>query len=204
MRISLLKSRWLWLLVTLLVIVFVTRLAPQEKVLGASARLVYLHGAWIWVASLVFIAAGFVGLAGLISRKPNLYAWSRALGRTGLLLWIFNLPLSLYIMQASWNGLFLSEPRWQMVSAFAVAGLLLQVGLSIFRPIWACIANPIYGSALVYSMSGLVDVMHPAAPVLNSDSRAIQVFFAALVVLLLLAAWQIGKIWRRFEKPKQV
>ena len=26
-----------------------------------------------------------IGLVGLISRKPDLYAWSRALGRTGLL-----------------------------------------------------------------------------------------------------------------------
>ena len=199
-----LKSRWVWLLFTLLALVVVTGLAPQEKVLGANARLVYLHGAWVWVALLVFIAAGFAGLVGLISRKPSYYAWSCALGRTGLLLWIVNLPLSLYIMQASWNGLFLSEPRWQMVSTFAVAGLLLQLGLSLFQPVWACVANPIYVSALVYSMSGIVNVMHPVAPVLNSDSRAIQAFFAALIALLLMAAWQIGKIWRQFEKPKQV
>ena len=198
------KSPWVWLLGTLLALVIITGFAPQEKTLGASARLVYLHGAWVWVALLVFIAAGIVGLVGLMSRKPDLYAWSRALGRTGLLLWIINLPLSLYIMQASWNGLFLYEPRWQLVSTFAIAGLLLQLGLSLFQPIWACIANPIYVSVLAYSMSGIVNVMHPVSPVLNSDSRAIQGFFAALIALLILAAWQIGKIWRQFEKLKQV
>lgn len=199
-----LKSRWLWLFLTFLALAFVTGLAPQEKVLGASARIVYLHGAWVWVALLAFVAAGLVGLAGLIMKSADLNAWSRALGRAALLLWICNLPLSLYVMQASWNGLFLSEPRWQIVSSFAIAGLLIQLGLSLLQPFWASAVNLAYVSALLYAMRGMVNVMHPPAPVLNSDSRLIQAYFIALIVLLVLAAWQISKIWRGFEKSKQV
>lgn len=201
---NILKSRWLWLFLTFLALALVTGLSPQEKVLGAGARIVYLHGAWVWVALLAFLAAGLVGLAGLITRSLELNAWSRALGRAALLLWICNLPLSLYVMQASWNGLFLSEPRWQIVSSFAIAGLLIQLGLSLLQPIWASMVNLAYVSALIYAMRGMVNVMHPAAPVLNSDSRLIQAYFIALIVLLLLAAWQISKIWRGFEKSKQV
>jgi hypothetical protein len=96
-------------------------------------RVVYLHGVWVWAALAGFLAAAVVGLAGLVSRRWKLHLWSRALGRSGLFFWITYLPISLWAMQANWNGLYLAEPRWRIGLIFAIGGLLMQIGCPWWR-----------------------------------------------------------------------
>ena len=126
----------------------VTLLSPAEKVLGANARIVYLHGVWVWAALAAFVAAGATGAAALALRTnpkagtADLHAWSRALGRTGLFFWITYLPISMWAMETSWNGLYLAEPRFRLAVIFTVTGLLLQVGLALMnRPAWTSLAT---------------------------------------------------------------
>jgi hypothetical protein len=190
----------LGLAVTFLFVILAAASAPAEQVLGADARLVYLHGAWVWAALLVFIAAAGIGLAGLILRRDLLHTWSRALGRTGLLLWITYLPLSLLVMQTSWNGLFLAEPRWRLSFSFAIAGLLLQIGISFLQPVWSSIANLGFASMLLWILQGTENVMHPPAPILNSHSIGIQFSFALMFLLLALAGLQIALLFRRLDQ----
>jgi hypothetical protein len=181
------------LLLTAALIAAFTALGPLEKTLGENARLVYLHGAWVWAALAAFAAAAVAGAAGLAGRRPALQRWSRALGRTGLLLWITFLPMSLHLMQANWNGLFLAEPRWRTPFTFAVVGILLQAGLAFFPASWAAAANLLYAAALFTAMRGMENVLHPVSPVLESDSLSIRVFFGCLLALLLLAAGQMAR-----------
>jgi hypothetical protein len=47
-----------------MVIGLVTALAPVEQTLGANVRLVYLHGAWVWVGIISF---GLAALSGLVT-----------------------------------------------------------------------------------------------------------------------------------------
>jgi len=94
--------------------------SPAEATLGANARIVYLHGAWVWASLIAFNAAGLVGFVGLLTRRQKLHLASRALGRSGLFFWVTYLPLSLWAMQANWNGLFLAEPRWRLALIFAI------------------------------------------------------------------------------------
>jgi len=42
-------------------------------------------------------------------------------------------------------------------------------------------------------------VMHPASPILNSDAWRIQTFFLGLVLLTLLAVWQMARWWYKRE-----
>ena len=143
------KSPIIWFLIILLISIIVAALAPIEKTLGSNARLVYFHGAWVWTAMLAFIAAALTGLIGVLSRRLTFHNWSLALGRTGLLFWIAFLPMSLIVMQANWNGLFLDEPRFRIPLNFAIVGLLLQIGLTIFSmPFWSSVANLAYGYRL--------------------------------------------------------
>jgi hypothetical protein len=103
-------------------------------------------------------------------------------------------------MRANWNGLFLAEPRWRVAVVFAVAGILLQSGLSLIEdPAWASGFNFLYALALFTALQSTQQVMHPASPILESDAWRIQVFFAALLVLTLVAAWQVARWWHRFE-----
>ena len=195
-----LKSPLVLFILLLLVVALFTALGPAEKSLGTNERVVYLHGAWVWVALLSFYAAAVVGLIGLIARRERLQTWSRALGRTGLFFWITYLPLSMWAMQTNWNGLFLAEPRWRLAVVFAIGGLILQVGLSLLEnPAWASGLNITYAVLLWFALRSTEQVMHPASPVLSSDAWRIQVFFGGLVVLTLLVAWQVARWWYATE-----
>jgi hypothetical protein len=196
-------SAYLWFLLTLAAIAALTAFGPAEKTLGTNVRVVYLHGVWVWAALVGFLAAALAGLAGLISQRESLHRWSLAFGRTGLFFWITYLPISMWAMQTNWNGLFLAEPRFRLAMVFAVAGLLLQVGLALVeQPAWASLANLIYFIVLTLALRTTANVMHPPAPILNSNAWKIQLFFAGLLLLTLLAAWQIARWWHQLEGAK--
>jgi hypothetical protein len=198
------KSPVLWFIITLLAIIVVTALGPAEKSLGTNVRVVYLHGAWVWAAMITILAAAVVGLAGLIARHNSLQYWSRALGRTGLVFWVTYLPLSLWAMQTNWNGLFLAEPRWRVAMVFAVGGLVLQIGITLLEnPAWASALNLAYALILMYVLQTTDQVMHPGSPIFGSGAWRIQIYFIVLLVLTLLAAWQVARWWRGIDsRPK--
>lgn len=195
------------IIATLVALALVTATAPPERTLGENARLVYLHGAWVWTAMVIFLAAGGAGLAGLVTRHSELHDWSIALGRTALLLWIGFLPQSIYLMQANWNGIFLDEPRFRIPLNLAVTGLMLQVGVSFFPRWFASLVNLVFAGALFWIMNGIQTVLHPEGPIQNSTSAGIQLFFYILLVLMIALAVQIANAWRggwRKEKPVQI
>jgi hypothetical protein len=194
---------WLYLAASLLVVGLLTFFSPLEKTLGANARIVYLHGALVWVALAAILAAGAAGGLGLLFRAGRLHAWSQAFGRTGLLLWLVFLPMSLYVMQANWNGLFLDEPRFRIPLNFAIVGLLLQTGLSFLPDVkWTSWGNLGFAAALMWGMFGIDAVMHPESPVMSSGAWDIQFFFLALLVMLLLVALQIARLFLHAAQRK--
>lgn len=190
------KRLLLILFVTVVAIGFTTATAPLERALGENARLVYLHGAWVWTAMVIFLLAGISGLTGLLSSRKELHDWSRALGRTALLLWIAFLLQSLYLMQVNWSGIFLEEPRFHIPLNLAIVGLLLQVGISFFPAKHASMANVLFAGVLLWVMSGIQTVIHPEGPILSSSSISIQLSFVTLLVLMIFLAFQIAYAWR--------
>jgi hypothetical protein len=194
------KSPLFWFGMTLTVVAGFTLLGPAERSLGTNVRVVYLHGAWVWTALASFLAAALLGLVGLILQRVNLQHWSRALGRSGLIFWITYLPLSMWAMQTNWNGLYLDEPRWRFALVFAIGGLVLQIGVALVEePAWAAAANVAYFMALVLALVNTENVMHPPSPILDSDAARIQLFFAGLLLLTLLAAGLLARWLYRFE-----
>jgi hypothetical protein len=194
------KSPVLWTIIFLLMAGLVTVFAPLEKTLGTNARIVYLHGAWVWVGVILFAVAALVGLVGILKRSRLINGWSRALGRTAMFFWITFLPMSLYLMEANWNGLFLDEPRWRIPFSFAVSGLLLQMGVSFLSTNWAALANIGFAIALFSAMRGMDEVLHPVSPILTSGAASIQIFFGLILLLLLLVATQIARAWHYLER----
>ena len=189
------KSSLLWLGLNLLAIIAITAVGPAEKSLGTNVRVVYLHGAWVWAALMCIFAAAISGIVGLVSRREAAHYWSLALGRTGLIFWITYLPLSLWAMQTNWNGLFLSEPRWRVAIIFAIGGLVMQVGITLLeKPAWASALNVIYVGILVFVLQSTDQVMHPGSPIFGSGAWRIQAYFLLLLVLTLLAAWQLARL----------
>jgi len=189
--------------IIMILLILAVALGPAEKSLGTSVRLVYLHGAWVWTSLLGFVAAALVGMTGLIRRHDGLHRWSRAIGRTALLFWITFIPMSMAAAQFNWNGLFLVEPRWRMAFGLAVSGVLLQAGVSIMPQLhWNSLGNMGYSAAAFFLVGGVENVMHPEAAIRDSESGAIQAYFLALLVLTLLAAWQVARGWLLFDQSK--
>jgi hypothetical protein len=196
------RTPLLWLGLSLVGIAGLTLIGPPEKSLGANVRVVYLHGAWVWTALVAFLAAAGAGLAGLALRNDRLQRWSLALGRAGLFFWISYLPLSMWAMQTNWNGLFLAEPRWRLAVIFSLGGLALQIGVTLVdNPAWASAANVAFALALFLALRATEDVMHPASPIFSSDAWRIQIYFIALLLLTLLAAWMLARWAYQLESP---
>lgn len=187
------KSPLIYFLITVIVIALLTLLGPEEKSLGSNVRIVYLHGAWAMTAEAAFIAAALAGLLGLVLRRDAriIHAWSAALGRTGIVFWITYLPLSMFAMQANWNGLFLAEPRFRLAMIFAVTGVLLQLGLWLFNISWlTSFANILYIITLRVIFATAQNVMHPPpSPIFNSGLWNIIIFFVVLNILAWIAGY---------------
>ncbi|OGN93677.1 MAG: hypothetical protein A2Z71_03625 [Chloroflexi bacterium RBG_13_50_21] len=193
-------AAWAWFILTLLAIAILTMLGPAEQSLGTHIRIVYLHGAWVWASLAAFLAAAACGGIGLLSQRQTFHCWSGAFGRTGLIFWVTYLPLSLWAMQSNWNGLFLAEPRWKLALVFAIAGILLQAGLALAdKPRLTSALNLGYFILLMIALQQTTNVMHPASPILNSEAWRIQLYFFGLVLLAILAAWQITRWWYKLE-----
>lgn len=197
------KSPLIQFFITLAAILLLTFLGPEEKSLGANVRIVYLHGAWVLTALVAFLAAGGVGGVALLTRRENLHRLSKMLGYTGLIFWITYLPLSMWAMQANWNGLFLAEPRMRAAFIFAITGVLLQIGLALFeRPALISLGNIGYIMALLITLSRVDSVMHPPpSPIFNSGNFLLQFYFVALNLLTWVAAFQVLRWLYRRETP---
>ncbi len=191
------KSPVIYFFITLIAIVFLTLLSPEEKSLGANVRIVYLHGSWVLTAEIAFIFAALAGLSGLLLRKDIFHTWSAALGRAGIVFWVTYLPLSLFAMQSNWNGLFLAEPRFRLAMIFAVTGILLQIGLWLFNVSWlTSLGNIIYIVVLRIIFSTAENIMHPPpSPIFNSGNYVIIGFFVGLNLLTLLAAYFLTRFF---------
>ena len=199
---SKLKSPLTLFFITVIVIALLALFGPEEKSLGANVRIVYLHGAWVLTAELAFFAAGLAGLIALITGRDRFHNWSAALGRTGIFFWVTYLPLSLWAMESNWNGLFLAEPRFRLAAIFAVTGVLLQVGLWLINTNWiTSAANIIFIIVLRVIFATARNVMHPPpSPIFNSGNYAIIGFFLALIVLTLVAAYFLAKVFLNINK----
>jgi hypothetical protein len=189
---------WYGLLSTLLAIGLLTAFAPVEQTLGERVRLVYFHGAWVWSGKIAFGAAAISGLIGLLRPGTVWQRASLALGRTGLVFWLTYLPISLVVQQMNWGGIFWDEPRWRIPLMFGVAGLLLQIGLSLMdSPRLTCAANLVFGAALWWMLGGIQNVLHPDSPIFQSEAVRIQVFFLAILFLSLIAGGLIAQLFFR-------
>ncbi|MCB0103810.1 MAG: hypothetical protein H6635_16645 [Anaerolineales bacterium] len=199
------KSPLVLFFITVLLIAILALFGPEEQSLGSNVRLVYLHGAWVLTAEIAFIAAALTGLLGLLLQRDLFHTWSAALGRTGIMFWLTYLPLSLFAMQANWNGLFLAEPRFRLAMIFAITGILLQLGLWVFNLPWlTSLGNIFYIITLRVIFATAENIMHPPpSPIFKSGNYTIIGFFIGLNLLAWLAAFFLTRFMLTFKHDTQ-
>jgi hypothetical protein len=192
-----LKSPFFWFVLAVLTTAGLTALGPQEQSLGSNVRIVYLHAAWVLTAEAALSLSALVGLVGIFARSDRLHHWSSALGRTGLFFWVTDLPLSVWAMEANWNGLFLSEPRFRIAVIFAITGVLLQVGLTLLaKPAFTSLFSILFFVALWIGLKEAGYVLHPPpSPIFSSGILSLQLFFIGLTLLTMIAGWFLTRWW---------
>ncbi len=180
------------------IILTLTWTAPRDATLKSSSPMVYLHGALVWTAILSFSCAGLVGLVGLLIERDVLHAWSRALGRTGLLFWAIYLPLGMWASRATWNAIPMEDPRFRVAVQVLVLAVAFQIAAVLWenKSRWASGLNVVMAVLLWVLMLTTEDVMHPQSP-MRASASTIQFFFALLVGGCGLAALQVARWMRR-------
>jgi hypothetical protein len=188
------------LIATFALILLVTALSPLEATLGWRSRVVYFHGAWVWTGKVAFALAGLAGLLALVWPLQRLRAanWSLAFGRVGLFFWLTYLPMSVWVQQITWGGIFWDEPRWRIPLAFGIAATLLQVALWLFnQPLLTSGANLVFGAGLWIALGSIQNILHPDSPIFGSGSPDIEIFFVLLMVFSLLFMAQLAWLLRK-------
>jgi hypothetical protein len=190
-------------LVSLLAMTLLTSVGPVERSLGVNVRLVYLHGVWVWTAILALGASALTALPGAFLDHTPSQRWSQALGQAGMIFWITYLPLSIWTMQANWNGLYLAEPRFKIGLDFAVIGILLQAAsLIINKPRLTNVLNLAFFISLIISLNRAEQVMHPPSPIMTSESLLIRGFFFLLLAVAVTAGTFLT-LWIASRPPAQ-
>ncbi len=176
-------------------------LSPAEQTLGQVVKLVYLHGALVRTAVVIFAVSLPVNLIALINGAPTWLAWGKALAWTAILAWLAHTLFSMVTTYAAW-GVFIawSEPRTRFTFSLAaitviIAGVAIMVGNARFSALaLAALAGLTLG---LLPSQGIIQ--HPLDPIGTSPSGAIQAFYAAILVVSLaigglFAVWLRGKL----------
>ncbi len=185
------------LLLTLAAVV--TLLSPSERILGDAVKIVYIHGAMIWVSLMLFGITGSLGVIQLIrasnSGDVQLLAFEAA--ATGF--WFTSTIFGFIVAYITWGGVIWAEPRiWMAVLIAVVAGSIYSI--SRFRG--SHLVNRILAVTLALTVGGLLinagRILHPQNPIFQSEP-IIQIAFITLATIFFVTALLIVRILNRRE-----
>ncbi|HEY86051.1 MAG TPA: hypothetical protein G4N96_13165 [Chloroflexi bacterium] len=160
--------------------------SPAEKTLGQAVKLVYLHGALVRSAVVLFLVSLPVNLAALFSPSSMRKNWlcrGKALVWGAIAVWLAHTLFSMVTTYATW-GIFIawSEPRTRFTFTAAGVSLLLVVAAYL-------IDSPRFSALVFVALAGVVVgllpqlglLRHPFDPIATSSSTAIRAFYAAIL-----------------------
>jgi hypothetical protein len=177
-------------------------LSPAETRLGNIVKLVYVHGALVWVGLLTFTLSGLLGLVALIVRRRAWYRATWAAGRAALIVWIVYAISSMAVTGLTWGQLIAwNEPRVQASALVLLTALLLAiVAHTVDHPDFTAAVNLVMGIAIWIVVRQAEVIRHPVNPIGESGSSAIQLFYLLIVVTVAgLAATLFTWLWARAE-----
>ncbi|MCP4537336.1 MAG: hypothetical protein GY832_09330 [Chloroflexi bacterium] len=182
--------RWIWptfaglsMLLALLL-----WLAPAEQTLGQAVKLVYLHGALVRTAMLIFTIALPVNLVALFRGQENWTAWGKALVWGAAAIWLAHTLFSMITTYVTWGiAIAWFEPRTRFTFGVAGASVICIAAAHL-------VDHTRFSSLVFVILSGLVMSMlprlgfiqHPLDPIGTSPSNAIRAFYTAILLVTLI------------------
>lgn len=169
-------------------------LSPAEATLGNIVKIVYAHGAAERVSSFAFLAAGALGLLSLAMSARSLARWARAVLETAMLFWLAQFVVSLPAQILAWGALTWDEPRVAgAIWILLLTALLYAVAYWLGDPSWMALAAVASAAIVLVVLRGSINILHPLNPIIESDSVAIKVFYAAIVITTGALAVQLAR-----------
>lgn len=187
--------------VAILILLF---LLPPERILGDVIKLVLLHGALVRAGLIAFAIAGVLGLFCLFSTNPRWPRWCLATQVTALLLWLGNMISSSIATRLAWGEwIAWSEPRvWATIHVLWLSLACLALVLWLNQRFFTGITNIIVAGLTWGLIKGASLVRHPFDPLGSSNSLTYQAMYIAMVVVLLVMAWQCAR-WLHHRLQRQ-
>ena len=188
--------------VAILILLF---LLPPERILGDVIKLVLLHGALVRAGLIAFAIAGVLGLFCLFSPHPQWPRWCLATQITALLLWIANMTSSSIATRLAWGEwIAWGEPRvWATIHVLWLSLACLGLVLWLNQRFFTGITNIIVAALTWGLIRGASLVRHPFDPLGSSNSLTYQAMYIAMVLVLLVMAWQYAR-WLHHRLPRQL
>ena len=169
-------------------------LSPAEATLGNVVKIVYAHGAAERVSSFAYVIAGGLGGVQLVLRRESLMRWIQAVAEIAIVFWIAQFVISSPAQVLAWGGFTLAEPRVAgAVWVLLLTALTYIVARWVGEKNWISMAAIANAAIYVIVLHGEVNILHPFDPILGSDSLAIKIFYAAIVITMGVIAFQLAR-----------
>jgi hypothetical protein len=177
-------------------------LAPAEARLGNVVKLVYVHGALVWVGLITFSVAGALGLAALVARRQVWHHGTQAAGTAALVVWGLYVISAMLVTGLTWGQVIAwNEPRVRATALILLAAVVLAiVSKLVDHDDFAAAVNLLMGIVPWIVVRQADAIRHPVDPIGGSDSAAIQMFYWLIVLSVAgLAATLIAWLWAGLE-----
>jgi hypothetical protein len=189
---------WLVPLLLLALFVFILMMAPLEKTLGETIRLVYAHAAFTRAGMWGIYATGLLGLLVAITANERMHSWMQPFAWVSFALFLIGGIFSIFAQRASWGGVALAEPRMRTsltVTAVMIIVLLINTWIPSIR-----LRGVLYAALALYvgwAIPNTPLVLHPQDAVGTSPSLWIRLTFPTLTALaMLMGLWFVTYIKR--------
>jgi hypothetical protein len=176
-------------------------LSPEERTLGQTVKLVYLHGALVRSAMVLFVVSLPVNIVTLLAGRNEWSAWGKALIWAAVAIWLVHTLFSMVTTHAAWGTLIAwFEPRTRFTFTLAVAAVIIVAISQLVDDARFCSSAYILLAGLTLVLAPrLGAIQHPLDPINSSPSNAIRTFYLAIQIVTLaigglLVVWLHGRL----------
>ena len=179
------------LFVTLIVLLYIS---PAEATLGNIVKIVYAHGAAERISMYAYLLGGGLGLVALAIKNASLARWAQAVAETAIIFWFAQFVISAPAQVLAWGAFTIDEPRVSgALWILALTILVYLVARWVGENGWMALAAVANSVIVMIVLRGEIDILHPVDPIIGSDSMAIKLFYAAIVLAAGILAAQFAR-----------
>lgn len=172
-----------------MILAVVLVLIPDESVMGAGIKYVYVHVALVFTGTLGFAMMGITGVIVLILNKKTLFNLIISLGFVSSAAYAFSILISMISASIMWGSVSFTEPYMVMSIQVLLAAMVVQISYLLMP--WLklkAVMSLIPIIFLLWLTNTTKVVLHPASPNRDSSSSIIKISFAAVFIPCLLLA----------------